>query len=288
MIKFCDYIHTSTNFPSYHYTYNIDTGIYCAIDCEVRIIYQGTNAPVGRFAGFEPPDGVSDYQDFRLFDYSNGTLDVWSSRQMNIMPYPIISSGVNYDFTFGNFFVIDNLTETTVFSGTSTSMNTNCTIKVDVGGTRLSRLIIKNGGVVVFDGHAAVDDSNNTVGLYDTVNQQMVTNSNLDMTYDNILTLGVTPTAQTVTMTGGTFNLAVVSPSGSWSASTPSNWITLSKNSGATSEDITVTVSQNTIWAKTGTVTFTDGTNTATLTVNQAKNTLVPYNNLYRNGQNVN
>lgn len=288
MIKYCDYIHTSTNFPRWNENDKIETGIYPTIDCEIRVAYKGTGVNVNRIAGFTPEDGVLDNEDFRLLFYNSGSLDVWNSRQSYLMSGGIVQNGKDYDFTFGNFFVKDNIANTTIFSGTSTSMNTSCSIKVDVGGQRLSRLVIKNGGVVVFDGHAAVDDSNNTVGLYDTVSNQMFTNSNLNMTYDNILPFSVTPTSITSTMSGGTFDVSIINPSATWSAITTTNWITLSKITGSTSDEITVTIPQNRIWEKYGAIIIMDGLNLISIDVTQLKNTILPYNNLYRNGQNLN
>jgi len=291
MIKYADYIHSTNSFPTWNVAYCIDTGIYAAVDCEIRIIYQGTGANVDRIAGFannEVGGGASDSTDFRLFYYFSGSLDVWNSRRSNLKSGGIVVSGTTYDYTFGNFYCIDNLTQTTIFTGTTTSMNTNCTIKVDVGGTRIARIQIKNGGVVVFDGYAAVDTSNNTVGLYDKVSSQMFTNSSLTMTYDNILTtFSITPETIDSSATGGTFNLDIETET-PWSAAIGTDWITLSANSGETSGTITVTVPYNQFNERTGIVLFSNTEDELTLTITQNANTLIPIMKIYRNGNRIN
>lgn len=75
---------------------------------------------------------------------------------------------------------------------------------------------------------------------------------------------------------------------GSWSATTDS-WITLSQNSGTTGGTITVSVAYNQFDTdRTGTVVFTNGEDTATLTVNQSGNTLAPIIKMFRNGRRIN
>lgn len=291
MIKYADYIHSTNSFPTWNVAYCIDTGIYPAVDCEIRIIYQGTGAQVDRIVGFthnEVGGGASDSTDFRLFYYSSGSLDVWNSRRRNLKSGGIVANGTSYDYTIGNFYCIDNLTQTTIFTGTTTSMNTNCTIKVDVGGTRVARIQIKNGGVVVFDGYAAVDTSNNIVGLYDKVSNQMLTNPSLTMTYDNLIeTFTISPESATTSTTGGSFTVDIESDK-PWTASTNDSWIILSQYSGSTNATITVTIPYNQFTERTGTIEFTDGEDTLTLTVAQEANTLIPIMKIYRNGNRIN
>lgn len=75
---------------------------------------------------------------------------------------------------------------------------------------------------------------------------------------------------------------------GSWSATTDS-WITLSQNSGTTGGTITVSVAYNQFDTdRTGTVVFTNGEDTATLTVNQSGNTLAPIMKLLRGDRRLN
>lgn len=73
-----------------------------------------------------------------------------------------------------------------------------------------------------------------------------------------------------------------------WTATTQNSWITLSKYSGETGGEITVSVSYNQFNSRTGSVVFTDGENTATLTVIQGVNTLVPIMKLYRGDRRIN
>lgn len=74
---------------------------------------------------------------------------------------------------------------------------------------------------------------------------------------------------------------------GSWSA-TSDSWITLSQNSGTTGGTITVSVAYNQFDDRMGSVVFTDGEDTATLTVNQSGNTLAPIMKLLRGDRRLN
>ena len=85
--------------------------------------------------------------------------------------------------------------------------------------------------------------------------------------------------------TGGTQSIELTSES-PWTATTTSDWITLSQYSGETGGNITVTIAANEFGgARTGTVEFTDGENTSTLTVNQETGEyVIKLSNLYLNG----
>lgn len=291
MIKYADYIHLSSGFPTWNVANCINTGIYAAVDCEIRVVYKGTGANTDRIAGFthnEVGGGASDSTDFRLFYYENGSLDVWSSRKSSLMTDGIVANGVDYDLTFGNFFCYNNLTESLVYSAASTSMNTNCTIRVDVSSIYLNRLEIKNGGVVVFDGYAALDTSTNTVGLYDKISKQMLTNG-LSLTYDNLInTFIIDPDNITFSYDSGSTTVNISADSG-WTASTTDSWLTLSDATGTGDTTISVTVANNynNSSDRVGTVDFTDGEEVLTLTITQQADTRVILKNIYRSGNSV-
>ena len=182
-IHYVSYIHTSS--MSWNINGLINTNLYASLDCEIRVRYKGSGANTDRIAGFsynETGGGATDNTDFRLLGYvGSGALDVYNLRKTGIGN--VTSANTLYDLTFGNNFVYNNLTETEIYRGTaSPTMNTDCTIRVDVSSIYLNRLQIKNGGVVVFDGKAAED--NGIIGLYDEVSGQMVYNSGLTMAYE--------------------------------------------------------------------------------------------------------
>ena len=76
-----------------------------------------------------------------------------------------------------------------------------------------------------------------------------------------------------------------------WTATTNDSWITLSDYTGETGGEITVSVTSNlnNPLDRTGVVTFTDGENTATLTVTQKSGGKTVFlENLYRSGNKIN
>lgn len=284
MIKHVDYIWNATSFPTWNSNGYINTGIYAVDDIEIRVAYQGAGANVDRIAGFFPADGVSDSDDFRLFFYSNGSLDVKNTRQSGLFSAPPTQSGVDYDITFGNRFVYDNLTQTSIFSGTQvSSINQSCTIRVDVNGQKVKSLQIKKNGVVVFDAFAALDNSNNIVGLYDTVSDTMFTNNSLNLTYGEIInTFKISPENMSFGFSGGSSALTITADGG-WTASTNESWLALSSTEGTGDATITVTANENTSFQpKLGTINVTDGSDTLTCSISQEKNpVLVKSDNIY-------
>lgn len=290
MIKYADYIHLSTGFPSWNVAKCINTGIYAAVDCEIRVVYKGTGENTDRIAGFtynEVGGGAGDSNDFRLLGYvGQGGYDVYSSRFTGFGS--TTTNNQEYDYTMYNNYLVDNKTSSIKCSGATQPMNTNCTIRVDVSSIYLNRLEIKNGGVVVFDGYAALDTSTNTVGLYDKISKQML-NSGLSLTYDNLInTFIIDPDNITFSYDSGSTTVNI-SAEGGWTASTLDSWITLSDATGTGESAITVTVpdNYNNSTNRIGTVTFTNGEEVLTLTITQKADTRVILKNIYRSGNSV-
>lgn len=75
---------------------------------------------------------------------------------------------------------------------------------------------------------------------------------------------------------------------GAWTATTSSDWIRLSQYSGETGGEITISVLCNIFDERTGSIVFTDGDNTATLTIEQGANNLAPIIKMFRNGRRIN
>lgn len=88
--------------------------------------------------------------------------------------------------------------------------------------------------------------------------------------------------------TGGTSALTITSE-GDWAASTSDSWLTLSSITGTGDSTINITAQLNKGQERTGYVNVTNGSDTLVCTISQ-KNypVLVPYNNLYINGNRIN
>lgn len=84
-------------------------------------------------------------------------------------------------------------------------------------------------------------------------------------------TLSISPTSLTLSALGvAATNNVTVTCSGSWTASTTTSWINLSKTSGTGNGTLTVSADKNTgASSRSGTVTFKSGTQTRTLNVTQ-------------------
>ena len=269
----------------------IDTGIFAQDDCEIRVAYQGAGASVDRIVGFSQESTAGDNDDFRIFYYNNGSFDWGSQRQSNIAGSigDFIGSGVDYDITMGNGWVCNNLTSSYLYQGSTSTYNHNCSIRVDVGGQKVKSLQIKNGGIVVFDAFAALDNSDNVIGLFDTVSDTMFTNSSLNLTYGEIVSsIKINPENISFDYTGGTSALTITAED-VWAASIGSDWLTLSSTSGTGNSEITVTAQLNKGQDRTGYIVISDDSNNLVCTISQ-KNypIIVPYNNLYINGNRIN
>ena len=291
MIKYVDYIWNTTSFPTWDENSIIDTGVFAQDDCEIRIAYQGAGVDVDRIVGFSQEGSAGDDDDFRIFCYDNGTFDWGMERQSNIAGSigGFIGSGVDYDITMGNGWLYDNLTSLYLYQGSTSTYNHNCSIRVDVGGQKVKSLQIKNGGIVVFDAFAALDDSDNVIGLFDTVSDTMFTNSSLNLTYGEIIsTIKINPENMSFDYTGGTSALTITAED-VWAASIGNDWLTLSSTSGTGNSTINITAQLNKGQDRTGYIVISDDSNTSVCTISQ-KNypVLAPYNNLYINGNRVN
>ena len=269
----------------------IDTGVFAQDDCEIRVAYQGAGIDVDRIVGFSQEGSAGDDDDFRIFYYSNGSFDWGTKRQSNIAGSigGFIGSGVDYDITMGNGWVYNNLTSLYLCQGSTSTYNHNCSIRVDVGGQKVKSLQIKNGGIVVFDAFAALDNSNNVIGLFDTVSDTMFTNSSLNLTYGEIInTFEINPENMLFDYTGGTSALTITSE-GDWTASIGNDWLTLSSTSGTGNSTINVTAQLNKGQERTGHIVIADDSNTLVCTISQkAYPIIAPYNNIYINGNRIN
>jgi hypothetical protein len=181
-VDYVEYIYIPS--AAWDASYSITLPIYPESDCEIRIIYESRGTSSDRIVGVthaDRPDG-SDSKDFRIFNWGGGSIDVGDSRASNIgLDY---ARDTVWDITIGNRWVYNNKTSSYMSSpaGPYTMGASDTLIHVDVGSNKVNRVEIKNGGVVVFDGKAAVLEG--VVGLYDTISNEIYTNSNLTLIVD--------------------------------------------------------------------------------------------------------
>lgn len=91
-------------------------------------------------------------------------------------------------------------------------------------------------------------------------------------TYQGSDSIELNSTSATVAQSGGAAVVTITS-SGSWTATVSDSWISLNATSGSSGDKITATVTANTGSRRTGTVTFTCGSVSATLTIVQSGET---------------
>ena len=187
-IFFADYIHTET-IPTNDA--EINTGIYASTDISIRIKCLGKGYQLGErgdnIFGFGPNEGASDGDDFRLMCYDNNTVLAYDWRSDRIYtPYSGLYDGREIDYTCGNYYVYDNIEQEYLITGNTQSyVNESVPIYVNVGKIWLKSFEIWKGQTKVFDGKAAYDSAGN-IGLYDSVSNELLYNSNLSMVYEII------------------------------------------------------------------------------------------------------
>lgn len=98
----------------------------------------------------------------------------------------------------------------------------------------------------------------------------------------------ISPENMSFDYTGGTSALTITTDN-SWTASIGNDWITLSSTSGTGNSTINVTAQLNKGQERTGYVNVTDGKYTSVCTISQKNYPIIlPYNNLYINGNRIN
>lgn len=168
----------------YQQTHRLDTGIaHTASTMTVQIEYYGLGGNSDRMAGYQEgdPGCTSDSYDFRVFGYNNGTFDYMSYR------YSYGSKVNGYqNITFGDCYAYDNVNQAYLCQGSAYGQvpSPNCHIYVDVSWIRVKSVKIMDGNNLLFDGVAA--ELGGEYGLFDRVSDQLITNSNIQITGDPI------------------------------------------------------------------------------------------------------
>lgn len=157
----------------------------------MRVIAQYAGMDNDRVVGFSWEDDgstISDEEDCRPFFLSGYIyFDLNAERLYTVDPF--LTTGNDFDLTFGNYYIYDNSGSTQLFAGTTQSAisRDDVYIRVDVSTIFLKGVQIRQNGTLVFDGKAAiqVDENDNTsIGLYDTVGGEFYTNTAITMTYN--------------------------------------------------------------------------------------------------------
>ena len=105
---------------------------------------------------------------------------------------------------------------------------------------------------------------------------------------ENLGSFGINPENISFDYTGGTSALTITSE-GDWTASIGTEWLTLSSTSGTGNSEITVTAQLNKGQERTGYIVIADDSNTSVCAISQKSYPIiVPYNNLYINGNRIN
>lgn len=106
----------------------------------------------------------------------------------------------------------------------------------------------------------------------------------------NESTFGPDEDSADVPVSGGIVSVNLSAEGVSWTASTASNWITISPTTGTGDSTVTLTVKANNFSERTGTVTFASGAgDEAEFTVSQGgTDGIVPYKKIYRNNRRIN
>lgn len=156
----------------------IDTGINITGSPEVRLTYIGGGTFSDRIVGFDSSECASDDEDFRYFP---SMCDAGTER-IGDLPTSLYDSGVSFDITFGNtdtLFVYDNNNHSTIAdTATGGTIDPNATVRIDMSQNWMKTVQIKIDDVVVWDGVAAYDETNQEYGMFDLVSQSMFTSNN--------------------------------------------------------------------------------------------------------------
>ena len=152
----------------------------------------------------------------------------------------------------------------------------------------LYEFIIYEGGVEVAHFLPYGDTETGYGVLYETISGNYLTANEPSKTTAIFPQFLIEPENISFSYTGGTSSLTITS-NGGWTASTENDWLTLSSITGTGDSEITVTAKLNKGEERTGYVNVTDGKDTLVCTISQ-KNypVIIPYNNLYINGNRIN
>ena len=265
------------------------------------VYFGGTGAFMGRTNYTQTTDPFNR-------DSSNNTLTFiyktsgWTSGETNIFA----NRNSNYNWMVrADKFHCSN----TILNLTPNSNPQICVIRINADGSSIKRFVDSNGntlqstsassitwgtksqGFGFFAGYANGNEYFNQTFYWMYCSMEALTDEQIlqviQYNEGNLIQFG--PDVDELSFKGNsgstTIELTSESP---WTATTSSDWITLSQYSGETGGNITIAVKQNTFNSRTGIVEFTDGENTATLTVNQAPDTSAPIMKMILNGRRLN
>lgn len=181
-ITLVDYISAAQLQDDSDYRDGIELGNIWATDTEFRIKGWMTGNYTGQ--GVLTNYDGGEYPATRWFWVGGNMYYDLNSDRISVVFTP--TSGTAFDYTINNWGVYDNLTSSYVMSG-SPKQSINAGVAwLNMCTCKISSIEVKQGNNVILNGLAAFD-SNNHIGLYDTVSGQMLYNSGLSMTYGTVL-----------------------------------------------------------------------------------------------------
>ena len=130
--------------------------------------------------------------------------------------------------------------------------------------------------------------SGDTKGLYETINEEFFAATDQSkIALVSYSTFGPDKDSLSFAASGGS-DTVVLDSEGPWTASTQDGWIAVSPSTGTTGGTITITAGQSYFGNRTGSITFTNGEDSAALTVSQSgQNSLCPITKLFYNGDRI-
>lgn len=282
-----------TNFTYFHTNLTANSNTKLELDFEIAS-FSGTanNCLFGNWNnGYNSTNTII----FNL--YSTGYFRCYAGGYYNDN-VSIYTIGNRYRNTLdGTSFVINNLTSSTshTINIGRTVVANNLEIMLCAGDTyggepsdiKVYEAIIYDGDTVVGHYYPYKDNETGYGVLYDSVSNTYLQGATPSLVTAGDLLFGPDVDSLSFTSSGGNQTVTLTS-NNPWTASTTESWIGLSQYSGTTGGTITVSVNQNVFINRTGTVEFSDGESSAPLIVTQEGVTVVPYNNIYRNGLRVN
>lgn len=225
----------------------------CPTKTEIETIYNEGNGNGGKWIWYI--NNVDNYASNQLVKYSD-------LRYEEIVQDSITVTPSSLSFSANPIYVVGSTNLTVVSSGNWSATFTSGTLSPSSGSAGTTKVLfspgqntatLMRGGSITFTCGSASDIVSWT--------QEAA----------SVTTLSISPTSLTFSSLGTAHaNNVTVTCSGSWTASTTTSWINLSKTSGTGNGSLTVSADRNTgTTSRSGTVTFKSGLLTRTLSVTQ-------------------
>ena len=166
--------------PNWNLSDYIDTGVIVPSQANttIRIKYVGAGEFSDRIVGFDATECEGDDEvDFRYFP---SMADAGGYR-IDDVPTSLYRNGRQFDITFGNLWVYDNLNNEMVcdYGQSGSPISTATTIHIDMSTNFMQEVVIFDNGVAVWSGVSVY--YNNQYGFFDTIRNTFHTNTGLTL-----------------------------------------------------------------------------------------------------------